>query len=204
MPRRSNTRERILDKAFELIGKRGLMGFSMRDLAEEVGITEAAIYRHFRSKEDLTVNVIHHRLKPYVMDIIKRSVEEALQRRSLNALAEQFLGHIKLIESDFPKLRSLIMESYALGREELKRALLEVLKGIHTEVAELVKRLQEMRIINSDLSPEAVAFILIALKNSLLFVDQLKLDLGELGVEGWLDDQRRRDIWKVLEIGLLP
>jgi AcrR family transcriptional regulator len=49
----SNTRNQIVDKAFQLMLQRGLNGFSYRDIAEPLGIKNAAIHYHFPNKMDL-------------------------------------------------------------------------------------------------------------------------------------------------------
>jgi len=48
-----DTRARILDVALELVTERGYAGTSIRDLAERLHLTTAAIYYHFASKEAL-------------------------------------------------------------------------------------------------------------------------------------------------------
>lgn len=47
------TRERILTAAAALCRSRGLDAVSIRDIAREVGIREASLYNHFRSKDEL-------------------------------------------------------------------------------------------------------------------------------------------------------
>jgi AcrR family transcriptional regulator len=47
------TRARILDVALELVTERGYAGMSIRDLAERLDLTTAAMYYHFASKEAL-------------------------------------------------------------------------------------------------------------------------------------------------------
>lgn len=49
----SNTRQRILDTALEMFSKNGYYGTSMSDIADELGITKTALYRHFCGKEDI-------------------------------------------------------------------------------------------------------------------------------------------------------
>jgi TetR/AcrR family transcriptional regulator, repressor of fatR-cypB operon len=44
----------IVRAATSLFAERGIDGTSMRDIAEAAGVREAAIYRHFKSKEELT------------------------------------------------------------------------------------------------------------------------------------------------------
>jgi AcrR family transcriptional regulator len=47
------TRARILQAAGELFRAQGFSGTSMRELAETLGITTAALYYHFESKDDI-------------------------------------------------------------------------------------------------------------------------------------------------------
>jgi len=48
-----DTRRRILAVALELFSAHGYAGTSMRDIAEAIGMTKAALYYHFASKEQL-------------------------------------------------------------------------------------------------------------------------------------------------------
>ena len=52
------TRERILKVALELFGARGYEGTSIRDIAEQVEMTKAAVFYHFPAKEDLLTAIL--------------------------------------------------------------------------------------------------------------------------------------------------
>jgi AcrR family transcriptional regulator len=58
MNQASNTREQIIDTAFQLMLQRGLNGFSYRDIAEPLGIKNAAVHYHFPNKTDLVKALI--------------------------------------------------------------------------------------------------------------------------------------------------
>jgi len=55
------TRERILDIALELFTEHGYDKTSIRDIAERLGTTKAALYYHFKSKADILLE-LHLRL----------------------------------------------------------------------------------------------------------------------------------------------
>lgn len=57
MPKR-NTKELILDAALKLFSDRGYDGVGVRDIAKEVGIRESALYKHYRSKQDIFDTII--------------------------------------------------------------------------------------------------------------------------------------------------
>lgn len=52
-PQPSETRDRILDIAQDLLQSRGFHAFSYQDIAEALGIKKASIHYHFPSKADL-------------------------------------------------------------------------------------------------------------------------------------------------------
>jgi len=53
-----DTRERIKAEARELFLQGGLAGFSMRALAERVGVSATALYRHFDDKDALLASLL--------------------------------------------------------------------------------------------------------------------------------------------------
>lgn len=58
MQKTSTTRENILKRATALFQGKGYNGFSFRDIAEPMGIKNAAVHYHFHSKADLGLAVI--------------------------------------------------------------------------------------------------------------------------------------------------
>jgi AcrR family transcriptional regulator len=49
----ADTRARILDVALELFSEQGFEGTTLQQIADRLGFTKAALYYHFRSKDDL-------------------------------------------------------------------------------------------------------------------------------------------------------
>jgi AcrR family transcriptional regulator len=55
---RGDTRARIQEVAVELFTERGYEGTSLREIAERLGVTKAALYYHFKSKEDIVASLV--------------------------------------------------------------------------------------------------------------------------------------------------
>lgn len=55
---RSNSKQRILDAAFEHFVQQGYEGASLSAIAETVGIRKASIYTHFKSKEAIFLQLL--------------------------------------------------------------------------------------------------------------------------------------------------
>lgn len=59
------TRRRIADVALALIAEHGFAATSTREIAEHLGFTKAALYYHFRTKDDLLAAIV----EPAVADL---------------------------------------------------------------------------------------------------------------------------------------
>jgi AcrR family transcriptional regulator len=57
-PARGDTRSRIQSVAVELFGEQGYEKTSLREIAERLGVTKAALYYHFKSKEDIVRSLL--------------------------------------------------------------------------------------------------------------------------------------------------
>src|SRR5258708_36294865 len=55
---RSDTRARIQQVAVELFTEHGYEGTSLREIAERLDVTKAALYYHFKSKEDIVTSLV--------------------------------------------------------------------------------------------------------------------------------------------------
>lgn len=58
MTRLSDTRQKIMDRAAQLLMSRGFKGFSYRDIATHLGVKNAAVHYHFPAKADLALALI--------------------------------------------------------------------------------------------------------------------------------------------------
>ncbi|MFI5827174.1 TetR/AcrR family transcriptional regulator [Streptomyces sp. NPDC051578] len=62
--RRGNTRQRIQDVALELFAEQGYEKTSLREIAERLDVTKAALYYHFKTKEDIIISVFEDLTQP--------------------------------------------------------------------------------------------------------------------------------------------
>ncbi|MFC9290076.1 TetR/AcrR family transcriptional regulator, partial [Streptomyces sp. NPDC057052] len=93
--RRGNTRQRIQDVALELFAEQGYEKTSLREIAEHLQVTKAALYYHFKTKEEIIVSIFTDLTKP-IEDLVEwgRSrphtleTKQELLRRYSQALSE--------------------------------------------------------------------------------------------------------------------
>jgi len=68
--RRGNTRQRIQDVALELFAEQGYEKTSLREIAERLDVTKAALYYHFKTKEEIIVSLFEDLTQP-IEDLIE-------------------------------------------------------------------------------------------------------------------------------------
>jgi AcrR family transcriptional regulator len=93
---KNSTRERILDIALELFTEQGYDKTSLREIAERLGFTKAAIYYHFASKEDILM-ALHLRMHEFGLEALSGMDPATMSPGDwltlLDKLVEQMLDH---------------------------------------------------------------------------------------------------------------
>ncbi len=81
--REKSTKERILEEALKLFSQSGYMGTSMNDIAAKLGVTKAALYKHYTSKQEILDSIVEkmnqmdaERIKKY--DMPEGKMEEVI------------------------------------------------------------------------------------------------------------------------------
>lgn len=111
MAETADSRAAILEAAQRLFMQDGFRGISMRQIAEAVGVTKAALYYHFRDKEELFVAIVEQYLlamsslidevvagapgaREQVGELVRRILSQPPEQRSIIRLASQEIGNI--------------------------------------------------------------------------------------------------------------
>jgi AcrR family transcriptional regulator len=82
----SDTRARLIDAAVALFIRNSVAGTSLQMIADELGVTKAAIFYHFPNREQLLLAV----MEPY-LEQIRETVHAAERRRSAAARADAMI-----------------------------------------------------------------------------------------------------------------
>jgi AcrR family transcriptional regulator len=93
---RGEMRELILDTALELFNEQGYDKTSLRQIAERIGVTKAALYYHFERKDDLLLE-LHLRLHDLGRGILDQLDELEDERDSFTiwpSLLDRFIDQV--------------------------------------------------------------------------------------------------------------
>lgn len=86
------TRQMILQQADELFAAKGYSGVSMREVAEACQISKAAIYYHFKNKENLYIENMRQALEALEQVVKQASSQGAACHERMTNIAIAYLG----------------------------------------------------------------------------------------------------------------
>lgn len=144
--RRSDTRERIQRVALELFIEHGYEKASLREIAERLDVTKAALYYHFRTKEDIVHSLVED-LVSALDELLawgrtqpaSTATREELLRRFSKVVTGQFGPIMNFIQQNIPAVKKLGVMAPLAGK---LRELFELLcADLDDPAAELRTRL---------------------------------------------------------------
>ena len=92
MSKGEETRQAILDKAFQLATVVGLSGLSIGRLAEEMRLSKSGLFAHFGSKEALEVAVVEEASRQFVQEVMVPALRQPRGEPRLRALFDGWLA----------------------------------------------------------------------------------------------------------------
>lgn len=127
-----DTRSRILDAALDLFSEHGFEGTTLQQIADRLGFTKAALYYHFRSKDDL-LQALHD---PAAADLDRLLDAHAAlpntaarRRRFIEGYLDFLLQHRRLIAYTFRDLSTLAHPAVASGSDQRRARMEAALAG---------------------------------------------------------------------------
>jgi len=160
----SDTKQRILDVALDLFTEQGYDGTSLRQIAEQLGVTKAAIYYHFESKEDILM-ALHMRLHDFGRDALlligEQPVTLALWEQLLDQIVGEMLAQRKIFlmhERNQATLEKLHREDHDAEHEDIQNQFRRILEDVRLPLRDRVRMAASFGVIFSSLFLAGDAF----------------------------------------------
>jgi AcrR family transcriptional regulator len=161
---KSDTRQRILSVALDLFTEQGYDGTSLREIAEQLGVTKAAIYYHFESKEDILM-ALHMRLHDFGRDALlligEQPVTLALWEQLLDQIVGEMLAQRKIFlmhERNQAVLEKLHKEDHDAEHEDIQNQFRRILEDVRLPLRDRVRMAASFGVIFSSLFLAGDAF----------------------------------------------
>jgi len=158
-------RRQIINAARKLIIRHGSEHVTVRGIAETVGISEGAIYRHFKSKRDILSLLADDIENNLLGDVTQASAHGGSSLEILNSVLR---SHLSAIEKRRGVSFQVIAEIISLGDKTLNKKISEIINKYIGCLADLLSRGVKSGEVREDINLEAAATLLFGMIQGLV------------------------------------
>jgi len=130
------TRRCILEAAQRLFAAHGYHGASIRDIVQACGVSNAALYYHFGSKQDLYFEVLGEYISAVVGELQKADTGEGTCRNRLTRVA---LAYARIILESENVLQTLLRDVAHFDRADIARLIPGLSRQIPAAIATILE-----------------------------------------------------------------
>ena len=150
--------------ALDLFSDKGYDGTSLREIAERLGVTKAALYYHFASKEDILM-ALHMRLHDFGKEAMAQMGDEPVTiefwATILDGLVDQMLAQRKLFlmhERNQAAMEKMHSEGHEAEHEDIQNRFRQILGDPRVSLRDRVRMAASFGVIFSGLVLAKEAF----------------------------------------------
>jgi AcrR family transcriptional regulator len=153
-------RERLLDAAAHVFAAKGYDGAKIQHVVKAAGLSTGAVYGRFTSKNDLLREAVVTRATP----------QAEYRPEGVRRVADLVARVASVLDPDLTDAEALLLETYVTARREpeVAAALVESDRAWHRAVAPLVEAALVDGTVDDGVDPEAVLFLVRALRAGML------------------------------------
>lgn len=146
----------LIEAALQLAAQRSPADITTGDLAQAVGITQGAVFRHFASKEAIWLAVLD-----WVTDALMARLQAAATSQSeLAALQAVFMAHVDFVVTHPGVPRVIFQELQSPGDTALKSRVRALMQRYRQLLMQLLQQAQAKQAIAPDIDLQAAAVLL--------------------------------------------
>ncbi|MBL0740950.1 TetR/AcrR family transcriptional regulator [Chryseolinea lacunae] len=168
------TRDKILKKSGILFNTKGYKATSISEITDATGFTKGAIYRHFKSKEELEKESLFQ-LSTIMMEELRRRIKEELTATDkLLAVLRYFESYISkpVVKGGCPLMNAAIEADDA--HPVLRKTALKILDILHQSLVTILDNGIRYKQLKPDLDKDHFATVVIASLEGAIMMSKLR------------------------------
>lgn len=157
--------EEIVKVAMDLAAKHGVESVTTQDMANEMGLTQGAIFRHFPTKDEIWLAAIGW-VRSHVMAVVGAAAKGS--DNPLSALENMFFAHVAFV-AKHPAIPRLVFSDHLLRRDtRMKQAIQQIITGYESKIATLLAEGKAAGLVRPDLDEASAATLYIGMLQGLV------------------------------------
>ncbi len=148
----------IIKASLELISQKGIQGLTIKNLSKKIGLSEAAIYRHFKNKTHILsaiLDLFEQNLQKIFLEELKK------QNSSLVKIRNILLSHFKLFSDNTSLISVICPEDIFKNEPLLKEKIYHIINNNDKFFTEIIKKGQEKSEIRDDIAASHISTIIL-------------------------------------------
>lgn len=179
-------RKQIIDASRKLILKYGSEHVTVKRIAKEIGISDGAIYKHFKSKRQILFFLVD-----YIEDNLIGDIKKSYPFNNVSEILKNILiNHLSSIEQKRGISFLIIAEIISLGDKKLNRKIFDVLNKYIGHIKDILLKGVETGEIKQDIDLEMAAMIFFGMIQGLA-------SIWALSNYNFILEQKSMSIWKI-------
>jgi AcrR family transcriptional regulator len=158
-------KKEIIEAARKLIYKKGSEHVTVNNIAKEVKISEAAIYRHFRNKKEILSFLASHITESLMQDIDSAGQNDVSSPDNIGGILR---SHFSKIEQKRGVSFQVIAEIISFGDKKLNRQVYDNIQQYIQRFRSLLEKGIREGSIRKDIDPEATALLIFGMIQGLV------------------------------------
>lgn len=190
MTKQTPRQKEIVNVAIRLIAAKGMPYLTIKHIAEEIGITEPAIYRHFNSKHDILMAVLDH------FETVSLRIRDRMQQEKNSGLEQIqifMLDRYTLFSNNPDLAKVLFAEEMFMNDEQLAKKILGIMHQHRDLLFSAIQKGQKEKEIRSDIAADHLFHVI---------VGSMRLLVNRWSFSNFTFDLEREGstLWQAIEI----
>lgn len=182
----SARQQQIIEESIRLISERGIQELTIKNISEQIGITEPALYRHFKNKMDIILSILEHfeqNTKKFFDRLVPQPDESAI-----DSVETIFLMRIQGFANN-PALASVIFsEELFRNYPALTDKVRQIMNLHQSKLQELLQHAQMTGQFDITIPPDHIGIIILGALRLLVTrwrLSKYSFDLMQEGTQLW-------------------
>ena len=184
-------RQQIVDIIRAIISSKGIEHVTISEIAEEMGTTKGAIYRHFKSKRDI-LSLLIDNVEETLMDAIDNAMTDDNPIQNLNNI---LLAQLTLAKNRQKTSFIVIMGAMQFSDPIIRKKILALIQKYLRKIEKLLLSGVKSGLIKKDINPRISAMVFMGLIQSTVSVWSYK-DFN------FVPKKMHKQLWNIYQHGL--
>lgn len=172
-----STKGKIVIAGAEIIVKEGIRRFTAKNIAEKVGITDAAIYKHFPSLDSIIVEIISRYISKCSQSVDRAA---AMGLSTEETLKQVMREHIKVLEKTKGAVPILCFEFSRSRNKKFFDILHDFVDSYKEKLSKILIKGQKEGFIREDIDPYETAMLFLGLIQAKVFAYVMEKREGKI------------------------